>query len=100
MTLRGRSLLAPMSLALLAFAASCGGSEPAPLPPPPPPPPPVATETTPPPPPPAETKPEKPAMPDIAFGPATPSDQPKKMPKVTIKSPAAEQSVAADKAKD
>lgn len=39
-------------------------------------------------------------MPDIAFGPATPSDAPKKIPKVTIKAPGAEQSVAADKAKD
>jgi hypothetical protein len=36
----------------------------------------------------------------VAFGPATPSDAPKKAPKVTIKSPAAEQVVAADKAKD
>ncbi len=39
-------------------------------------------------------------MPDIAFGPATPSDAPKKLPKVTIRSPGAEQAIAADKAKD
>jgi hypothetical protein len=86
----------------LVFAAAACGPEPAPLPPPPPPPP-VATDTPPPPPPPpppAETKPEKPAMPDIAFGPTTASDAPKKLPKVTIASPTAEQSIAADKAKD
>jgi hypothetical protein len=39
-------------------------------------------------------------MPDVAFGPTTPSDAPKKLPKVTITSPGAEQSIAADKAKD
>jgi hypothetical protein len=39
-------------------------------------------------------------MPDVAFGPATPSDTPKKLPKVTLKSPGAEQVVAGDKAKD
>src|SRR5262245_21252668 len=101
MMLRGRSYLASMSLVLIAFAAAYGGSEPAPLPPPPPPPPPVADTTNPPPPaPPPETKPKKPAMPDIAFEAATPSDNPKKMPKMTIKSPTAEQSVAPDKTKD
>jgi hypothetical protein len=62
----------------------------------------MATDTPPPPPAPptTEVKPEKPAMPDVAFGPATPSDAPKKMPKVTIASPGADQSIAADKAKD
>jgi hypothetical protein len=63
----------------------------------------MATDTPPPPPPPpppTEVKPEKPAMPDVAFGPATPSDTPKKLPKVTVTSPAAEQSIAPDKAKD
>jgi len=39
-------------------------------------------------------------MPDVAFGPTTASDTPKKMPKVTIRSPGAEQAIAADKAKD
>jgi hypothetical protein len=39
-------------------------------------------------------------MPDVAFGPASPSDAPKKLPKVTVKSPGAEQAIAADKAKD
>ncbi len=101
MKLRGRRHLGPLSLALVIGAAACGGSEPAPVPPPPPAP--VSSESPPPPPAPtpAPAPPaEKPALPDIAFGPATASDAPKKMPKVTIKSPAAEQSVAADKAKD
>jgi hypothetical protein len=39
-------------------------------------------------------------MPDVAFGPTTASDNPKKMPKVAIKAPTAEQSIAPDKAKD
>ena len=39
-------------------------------------------------------------MPDVAFGPTTPSDTPKKLPKVTIRAPGAEQVIAADKAKD
>ena len=44
--------------------------------------------------------PPPPALPDVAFGPTTPSDAPKKLPKVTIKTPIAEQVIAADKAKD
>jgi hypothetical protein len=36
----------------------------------------------------------------VAFGPATPSDAPKKPPKVAIKTPTSEQAIAADKAKD
>jgi hypothetical protein len=101
MMLRRQSYLAPFSLALVVGAMACGGSEPAPVPPPPPPPPP-SVETAPPAataetPPPAA---EKPALPDVAFGPTTASDNPKKMPKVTIKAPTAEQSIAADKAKD
>ena len=101
MLLHRRSHLAPLTLAFVVAAAACGGSEPAPLPPPPPPPP-VAVEPPPATPPPATPPPaaEKPALPDVAFGPATPSDTPKKLPKVTIKSPTAEQSIAADKAKD
>src|SRR5215471_5984497 len=101
MTLRGRSYLAAFPLALIVGAIACGGSEPPPVPPPPPPAP--TAEAPPPPPPPVETPPpppEKPSLPDVAFGPTTPSDQPKKMPKVTIKAPTAEQSIAADKAKD
>jgi hypothetical protein len=103
MTLRRKSYLVPFSLALLVGAAACGGSEPAPVPPPPPPPP--ATVEAPPPAPPATAEapppaPEKPALPDVAFGPTTASDTPKKLPKVTIKTPTAEQSIAPDKAKD
>jgi hypothetical protein len=101
MKLRGRHYLTPFSLALTLGAFACGGSEPAPVPPPPPP---APTAETPPPPPPAPEAPppapEKPAMPDVAFGPTTPSDAPKKLPKVTIKSPSSEQAIAADKAKD
>jgi hypothetical protein len=101
MMLRRQSYLAPFSLALIVSAAACGGSEPAPVPPPPPPPP-STVETPPPPATTAETPPpaEKPALPDVAFGPTTASDNPKKLPKVTIKAPTAEQSIAADKAKD
>jgi hypothetical protein len=44
--------------------------------------------------------PEKPTLPDVTFAAATPSDAPKKAPKVTIKSPTAEQALAPDKAKD
>ena len=100
MMLRGRrSLAAAIPLSLVIGVVACGGSEPPPVTPPPPPPP--AAETPPPPPPtPEPPPPEKPTLPDVAFGPATPSDTPKKTPKVTIKSPTPEQSVAADKAKD
>jgi hypothetical protein len=90
-----------MSLAVLVGGAACGGSEPAPIPPPPAPP--VAAEPPPAPPPAPEAPPpapEKPAIPDIAFGPATPSDAPKKLPKISIKSPTPEQAIAVDKAKD
>jgi hypothetical protein len=99
MKLRARSYLASFTLALM--GAACGGSEPAPVPPPPPPPPAAQAPAPPPPPPEAPpAAPEKPSLPDVAIGPTTPSDMPKKMPKVTIKSPSAEQSIAADKAKD
>jgi len=93
--------LAPVTLALIIGAAACGGSEPAPVPPPPPPP--AAAEPAPPPAPPSEAPPpaaEKPALPDIAFGPATPSDTPKKLPKVSLRSPTPEQQIAPEKAKD
>ncbi len=98
---RRRSYLAPVTLALIIGAAACGGSEPAPVPPPPPPP--AAAEPAPPPAPPSEAPPpaaEKPALPDIAFGPATPSDTPKKLPKVSLRSPTPEQQIAPEKAKD
>jgi hypothetical protein len=102
MTLRGRSYLVPLSIVLLASAAGCGGAE---LPPPPPPPPPVASAEPPPPepaPPPKEEvkEPEKPSLPDVAFGPTNASDAPKKMPKVTFKAPTADQAIPAAKAAD
>ena len=99
MMLRGRRSLAALPFSLVIGVVACGGSEPAPVAPPPPPPP--AAEAPPAPPPaPEPPPPEKPTLPEVAFGPATPSDAPKKMPKVTIKSPTAEQALAADKAKD
>ncbi len=98
MILRGQRFLAPLSLALLAGAA-CGGQE---LPPPPPPA--VTASATPAPPPPAPTpeppKAEKPQLPDVAFGPVTPSDNPAKMPQVAIKAPAKEAVIPAAKAAD
>ena len=102
MTLRGRSSIAPFASILLLGVAACGGSEPPPAAPPPP----LASAEAPAPPPPAATPAAEtpaapaPALPEVAFGPLTPSDAPKKMPKVTISAPTAEQSVAADKAKD
>jgi hypothetical protein len=101
MRLRGRSSLAPLAVALLLGGAACGGSEPPPAPPPPPP---LASAETPPTPPAATEAPppaaDKPALPEVAFGPQTASDQPKKLPKVTISAPTAEQSIAKEKAKD
>jgi hypothetical protein len=85
---------------LVVGVVACGGSEPAPVAPPPPPPPTAETPPAPPPPTPEPAPPEKPSLPDVAFGAATPSDAPKKAPKVTIKSPTSEQALAADKAKD
>ncbi|HMJ54256.1 MAG TPA: hypothetical protein VK540_19380 [Polyangiaceae bacterium] len=99
MMLRARRSLAAIPLSLVIGVVACGGSEPPPAPPPPPPPP-TAEMPPAPPPTPEPPPPEKPTLPDVAFGPATPSDAPKKAPKVTIKSPTAEQTVAADKAKD
>jgi hypothetical protein len=100
MMLRAR-YFAAVPLALIVGVAACGGSEPPPVPPPPPPP---ASETPPPPPPTASAEtpapPPAPALPDVAFGPTTASDLPKKMPKVAIASPTSEQAVAADKAGD
>ena len=101
MILRGRRYLAPLSLALLAGAA-CGGQE---LPPPPPP---AVTASAAPAPPPAPTpaptpepaQPEKPQLPDVAFGPSSASDNPAKMPQVTIKAPAREAVIPAAKASD
>jgi hypothetical protein len=99
MMLRGRRSFAAFPLSLVVGVVACGGSEPAPVPPPPPPPPTAeAPPATPPPTP--EPPPEKPTLPEVAFGPATPSDAPKKAPKVAIKTPTPEQSVAPDKAKD
>jgi hypothetical protein len=99
MMLRGRRYLTIVPLSLLVGVAACGGSEPTPVAPPPPPPP--AAEAPPPPPPaPEPPPPETPSLPDVAFGATTPSDAPKKTPKVTLKTPTAEQVVAADKAKD
>jgi len=100
MMLRGRRSLAALPFSLVVGVVACGGSEPAPVAPPPPPPPTAEAPPTPPPPAPEPPPPEKPALPDVAFGPATPSDAPKKPPKVAIKAPTPEQSVAADKAKD
>jgi hypothetical protein len=99
MKLRGRRSLTFFPLSLVVGVVACGGSEPPPVAPPPPPP---TAEAPPPPPPPAPEPPapEKPTLPDVAFGPATPSDAPKKAPKVTIKTPTPEQAIAADKAKD
>jgi len=99
MMLRRRRYWIPVPLALVVGAMACGGSEPAPVPPPPPPPP-VAEAPPPPPPAPEPPPPEKPALPDVTFGPTTPSDAPKKPPKVAFKSPTAEQAIALDKAKD
>ena len=98
MMLPGRRYLAAFPLSLVVGVVACGGSEPPPVAPPPPPPP--TAEVPPPPPTPEPPPPEKATLPDVAFGPATASDSPKKAPKVTIKSPTAEQAVAADKAKD
>jgi hypothetical protein len=99
MTLRGRRCLTIFPVSLMVGVVACGGSEPTPLGPPPPPPP--AAEAPPPPPPaPEPPAPEKAVLPDVAFGPATPSDAPKKTPKVTIKAPTAEQAIPADKSKD
>jgi hypothetical protein len=100
MTLRGRSYLVPLSIVLLAGAVGCGGAEP---PPPPPPPPPVVSAEPPPAPastPEVKAEAEKPALPDVAFGPTTASDAPKKMPKVTFKAPAPDQAIPAAKAAD
>ncbi|MET0592025.1 MAG: hypothetical protein ABW133_04950, partial [Polyangiaceae bacterium] len=100
MMLRGRRCLTLLPISLMIGVVACGGSEPTPVAPPPPPPP--AAEAPPPPPPPAAEPPapEKPSLPDVAFGPTTPSDAPKKTPKVTLKTPTAEQAIAADKSKD
>jgi hypothetical protein len=100
MMLRGRRFLAAIPLSLVIGVVACGGSEPPPVTPPPPPPPTVDTPPPAPPPTPEPPVAEKPTLPDVAFGPATPSDTPKKTPKVAIKSPTPEQSVPADKAKD
>src|SRR5512136_2963108 len=102
MTLRARRYLASLPLSMFIGLAACGGSEPAPAPPPPPPPSAMPAPPAPTPPPTAETPPPPPAptLPDIAIGPGTASDQPKKMPKVAIKSPTKDQAIAADKVKD
>jgi hypothetical protein len=99
MTPRGRISLTPFPLAIALGVAACGGAEP---PPPVPPAPPPPAAMTPQPPPPAVAAPAAPAasLPEVGFGPATPSDAPKKAPKVTIAAPKADQVVAADKAKD
>lgn len=103
MTLRARRYLASLPLTLFVGVAACGGSEPAPAPPPPPPPSAMpAPMPAPAPAPTAETPaaPAASALPDVAIGPGTSSDQPKKLPKVTIKSPTKDQAIAADKVKD
>lgn len=86
------------SLPVALLLGACGGSDlPPPIPPPAPPPPPV--EVAPAPVAEAPAEPQGPKLPDIAFGPTTPSEQPKVLPKVTILAPKAEQ-VLATKAED
>lgn len=83
----------PLPLALLLGA--CGGSDLQP-PVPPPAPPPPAVEEAPEPVVEAPAEPAPPSLPEIAFGPTTPSEQPAKLPQVKIAAPKMDQLVAKD----